>query len=317
MLRKNILISFFVTMGLVSLSADYQGNNIAELNSNFITEKGRQYMRQGIVSSYLDRAGTSKSTQNIEIFLGEGKADGNNTYSAYKNKNKGFLIGTTSEFNKTEKDSWITGVTFGYINSKINYNDFSNNERVRTLGVNSYIGYLKDDYLGMATLGGGLSIAKNGTENYDRNNINLGIEGGRFFNVFSRSYLYPYIGFGYGQYFLKGYKNEKNMKYNKNNYGALNFNTGLSYYVDFTKFIFKSDLRWTKILNSIKDREVIDFNGDRLEIEQYQDNDDQLTVVFDVGYYIEEDLLLTLEVSGIYTADYRDLIFGMKIGYTF
>ncbi|MGL4688332.1 MAG: autotransporter outer membrane beta-barrel domain-containing protein, partial [Fusobacteriaceae bacterium] len=297
--------------------ANYQGNNITELNSNFIAEKGKQYIRQGIVSSYLDRAGTSKSTQNIEVFLGEGKADGNGGYSSYRNKNKGFIIGTTSEFNTTEEGSFITGGTFGYINSKINYNDFVNDEKVRTLGANSFIGYLRNDYFSMATLGWGISTAKNGTENYDRNNINLGVEGGRFFNIFQRSYLYPYLGFGYGQYFQKGYKNEKNMKYDKNNYDTLNFNTGLSYYADFTKFIFKSDIRWTKILNSIDAREVLDSNGTLLQIDNYQTKDDQLTLTSELGYYIAEDLLISLEVISVYAVDYRDLIFGVKVGYTF
>ncbi|MGL5124010.1 MAG: autotransporter outer membrane beta-barrel domain-containing protein [Fusobacteriaceae bacterium] len=317
MLRKKIFILFFITIGTISWGIDYQGNNITELNSNFIAEKGKQYMRQGIISDYLNRAGASKSTQNIEVFLGEGKADRTSEYSSYRNKNKGFIIGTTSEFNATEEGSFITGVTLGYINSKINYNDFVNDEKIRTLGANSYIGYLRNNYFTMATLGLGMSIAKNGTENYDRNNVNVGIEGGRFFNVFSRNYLYPYLGFGYGQYFQKGYKNEKNMKYEKNNYDILNIGTGLSYYADFTKFIFKSDLRWTKILNVIEERKISDYSENTIQIDNSQANNEQLTLASELGYYIAEDLLVSLEVTGVYAVDYRDIIFGVKIGYTF
>ncbi|MGL6101168.1 MAG: hypothetical protein ACRC0G_16280, partial [Fusobacteriaceae bacterium] len=63
-MRKKILMGIYPFIGICSFA--FYSNNIAELNSKVVTDKGKQYMRFGILSSMLERAGRSKSTQNIE-----------------------------------------------------------------------------------------------------------------------------------------------------------------------------------------------------------------------------------------------------------
>lgn len=322
-MRKRIIFGIFAALGVSALAyqnSPYYANNVAELNSKIITEKGKQYMRFGILGSHLDRAGVSRSSQNIEMFGGIGKFDGENNYSPYDADHKGFVIGTTSQFNRIDRENfhskWITGVSFGYINSEVDYEMRSTDEEIDTWGVNAYLGYNRNDYLVMGFLGAGLSKADVEDEDHRREDLNFGIEGGKIFQIGERAYLYPYVGFDFSGYFLSDYEIE-GLKYKKNDELSSNVAVGATYFADFTKWLVKLHLKWSSALGNDEEISVTRRDGTREELSRFNIEGDAVTLNGMLGYYLAEDMLLSLEVMGVFSENYRENVFGLKLNYTF
>ncbi|MGL4980404.1 MAG: autotransporter outer membrane beta-barrel domain-containing protein, partial [Fusobacteriaceae bacterium] len=295
-------------------------NNIAELNSKIVTDKGKQYMRFGILSSMLERAGRSTSTQNIELYGGEGRFLGDNGYSGYDFKTAGVTIGTTSQFKVIKTDNlnsrWIAGVSFGYLKSEAKYEERVKKEKIDTIGVNSYLGYFRNNYFTMGYLGAGISRAKILSENQNREDVNFGVESGKIFNLGDRHYIYPYIGLDFNGYLLSDYEIE-GFKYKKGNEAQGTSGVGVTYFIDSTKYLFKFNGRWASPFNSNKKYEVMTPSGEKVNLGKFNLEGDSLTLSAMGGYYIAEDLLLSLEVLGVYAKDYRETVYGMKLSYTF
>lgn len=321
-MRKKLLLGLLAALGVSSAASDlYYANNVAELNSKIITEKGKQYMRFGILASHLERAGVSKSSQSIEVFGGDGRFDGDRTYSGYSTKLRGIAISTTSQFNKIERENytskWITGVSFGYINSDVDYERRDTDEQIDTIGVNAYLGYNFNDYLAQGYIGAGFSKADVGHEEHRREDLNFGLEGGKIFKLSDRSYLYPYLGFDFTGYFLSDYEIE-GWKYKKNNELNGNVIAGATYFMDFTKWLVKLHLKWSSPLDTDEEYTVIKAGaGKEEQLARFEIEGDVLTLNGMVGYYIEEDMLLSLEVMGVFNKDYHESVYGIKLNYTF
>ncbi|MGL5051902.1 MAG: autotransporter domain-containing protein, partial [Fusobacteriaceae bacterium] len=180
-MRKNVLM---VGLSVLSLSSYgmLQSNNVAEINNNFIKEKGREYIRQGIMSDFQNRAGATKSNQYIEGVLGNGKYNGTGDYSKYKTDTKGIVIGTTSEFNKEEESSWITGVNFGYLTSDVNYDSIERKDKAENISTNAYLGYRDKNLLSFGYAGIGINKKKTNNFSEDKKNLNLGLEVGKIYS---------------------------------------------------------------------------------------------------------------------------------------
>ncbi|MGL4945936.1 MAG: autotransporter outer membrane beta-barrel domain-containing protein, partial [Fusobacteriaceae bacterium] len=269
-MRKKFLLGLYPLIGIYAFA--FYSNNVAELNSKVVTDKGKQYMRLGILSSLLARAGTTRSTQNIEIYGGNGEFSGDSTYSGYDTKSAGFTIGTTSQFRilKTEEiDSrWITGVSLGYINSDVDYNERSKKEDIRTLGINAYLGYFRNNYFTMGYLGTGISRAEISGKSQHREDVNFGIESGKIFHLGERQYIYPYLGLDFNGYLLSNYEIE-DYEYEKGAEAQGTAGGGVTYFIDYTKYLFKFNARWSSPLNENKKYEVIDSSGNKIKLEKF------------------------------------------------
>ncbi|MGL4403738.1 MAG: autotransporter outer membrane beta-barrel domain-containing protein [Fusobacteriaceae bacterium] len=317
-MRKKILLSLYPLIGICTFA--FYSNNTAELNSKVVTEKGKQYMRLGILSSMLARAGTSRSTQNIEVYGGDGKFSGDGTYSGYDTRSEGFTIGTTSQFRNIKTDvvdsKWITGVSFGYIDSEVDYQEKSKKEEIGTIGVNAYLGYFRNNYFTMGYLGIGFSRAEILGKSQHREDVNFGIESGKIFHLGERQYIYPYLGLDFNGYLLSNYEIE-DYEYKKGNEAQGTAGAGITYFIDYTKYLFKFNARWSSPLNENKKYEVINSSGDKMKLGKFNLEGDTLTLSALSGYYIAEDLLISLEVLGVYGKNYRETVYGMKLSYTF
>ncbi|MGL5056726.1 MAG: autotransporter domain-containing protein [Fusobacteriaceae bacterium] len=311
-MRKNVLM---VGLSVLSLSSYgmLQSNNVAEINNNFIKEKGREYIRQGIMSDFQNRAGATKSNQYIEGVLGNGKYNGTGDYSKYKTDTKGIVIGTTSEFNKEEESSWITGVNFGYLTSDVNYDSIERKDKAENISTNAYLGYRDKNLLSFGYAGIGINKKKTNNFSEDKKNLNLGLEVGKIYSFSDRKYLYPYIGLDYSLFFLDD-KDVGNLKYEKDIYNYGVGGVGISYFADYTKWQFKINARLNSEIFSSESGKVNFLNKsyDSFELEGRN-----LTVSFRVGYYLAEDILLTLETLGVYNEDYRDVVYGLRISHNF
>lgn len=313
-MRKNILM---IGLSILSLSAYgmLENNNIAEINNSFIREKGREYIRQGILSEFQNREGSSKSNQYIEGVLGTGKYTGTGDYSKYKTDTKGVVIGTTSQFNQEENSSWITGVSFGYLTSEVDYDWSKRGDKVESIGTNAYLGYREKNLLSFGYVGIGVNNNKGQSFNQDRKSLNLGLEVGKIYSFNERKYLYPYLGLDYSLFFLED-EEIGNIRYEKDSYSYGTGGIGISYFADYTKWQFKLNARLNGEILSSGGVKVKNLDLNR-SYESFKLEGENLTLSFRVGYYLAEDILLTFETLGVYNRDYRDVVYGLRVSHNF
>lgn len=321
-MRKKILLTTFSIIAMASYSFQYQGENVSAINSNFVTEKGKDYMRKGVLSSYLYRSGSTSSTQKIEIYSGMGENDGNHDYLSYDTKSKGFILGTTSQFNATHNTAWMTGVSFGYIHSNLDFNEGMRDENIHTIGVNAYIAYLRNTYVYMAYLGTGLSSVKNGLDNADKDDVKIGIEAGSVYSFGNRNYFYPYIGIEGSRYFMDDYYSKNPgindvAYYRQSKRGLVKLIIGTNYTIDRAKYFIEGNLKVAQNIIGENPQYSVELNGTKVNLEEL--NTGKLTGIAELklGYYWAEDLLYTLEVSYHQNKNYRDLITGFRVSYSF
>lgn len=321
-MRKKILTAIFSLVAVTSYSFQYQGDNVSTINSNFVTEKGKDYMRKGVLSSYLYRSGSTSSTQKIELYSGTGENEGSQDYLPYDTKSKGFLIGTTSQFNATHNTAWMTGVSFGYIYSNLDFNEGVRDENIHTIGVNAYISYLRNTNVYMAYLGTGLSSVKNGLDNTDKNDVKVGIEAGRVYDFGNRNYFYPYIGIEGSRYFMDDYYSKNSgindiAYYRQSKRGLVKLIIGTNYTIDRAKYFIEGNLKATQNIIGENPEYSVKLNEIKMNLEEL--NTGKLTGIAEVklGYYWAEDLLYTLEVSYHKNKNYKDLITGVRVSYSF
>lgn len=329
-MNKKILLGALLAINFTTYSFMLQENNLAELSSDLILEKGRQYMRKGEVSSFIQRTGVTNSTQYLELVGGNGAFQGSENYSEYDSSSFGVVMGTTSSFGEKERSGWITGVSAGYIVAKANY-EKSYSDKMKTLGINAFLGYEKNSYFLMGYLSGSISDDTKYVGERNKNTIGTGLEFGKYFKIFEkaatiplvgvffdRAYIYPYVGIDYYRYFFEDAK-FYNVNLGEEAYGGPRANFGASYYLDYTRFYVKLDARWNQNLFD-QNNSVAAVNTDTLEISEvdaFVFNDDAFTMGVSTGYYVAEDLLLSLEITGLYTQLYNDTVYSVRVGYTF
>lgn len=315
-MKKNkilIIIILFITIFATSYSEKLNGNSTNEVNSFYILEKGKQYMRGSILSQKVDRDGFSGSSQYIEYTQGVQDFNSASDFNGYKAKTKGFILGTTSIFNKTPDSEWITGVTFGYLNTDINYDDSSEDDEMGTMGVNAYLGYEHSGYFLMGYTGVGMGDSD---EAGDRNNFTGGLELGKFIQVGDRNVIYPYISGTLMRNFMDDYR-DGTREYSSNIENYRKYNIGMDYLIDFTKYFIKLSVEYAENHGEDSNEVNVKESGIEREVRGFDLSENGINAGITLGYYIEEDLFVGLDILNSNTGDENTLLTGLRIGHTF
>lgn len=300
-MRKRILsVLLFSAISLCAMGGTEElQTNISEINGRIITQRGKEQFRDSIIFKKMDRRGYSGSSQYLEG-IGELESDYDGDRSSdYSSKTKGFLTGTNSTF--LAYPNLITGVSMGYVKSKVDYDDAGNSsQKVRTYGVNAYLAYNYNNWLFIGQVGYDESkniLKSEGILNtrYRTKNYSLGAEAGYFFDIGEKSLLYPYVGLGWNQYTTKGHDGIED-----NNDRVGSGNIGLTYSTEFMeKFMFTANAEWNY---DFADRKDLRTSNDKLEI--METSRDRGIISAGLGYYLQEDFLITLKYMAFTNSNY-------------
>lgn len=311
-MKKILCLFLLAACYTVGYSNNFKNNNLNEINSYYITEKGKSYMRKDLVSSEDNKFGLSGSLQNIEYVNGTNEFHKNSDYRGYSAKTQGFVTGTSSEFNTTGNSMWLTGVSFGYLRSEIDYDEDFGKDDAETLGVNAYLGYNKNDYMLITYIGGALG---DNDKSGDKDNLLVGIEGGKFFTICKKNKLYPYVSLEGSRVYSDNYS-YSNVSYDKTIENYTKFNLGLDYDIKFEKIELKLFGKYTDVLND--DNEMtVEENGLKREISTFDSYKDGVSFGGTLAYYIEKDLYVALDIFTATTDDTDDFITSFRLGHIF
>lgn len=301
MKRGILTVLALITISIPTLAnRDNLQNNLAEINSKIITHRGTEQFRESIIFKKLNRRGYSGSSQYIEG-IGELKSnyDRDNYNTDYSSKTKGFLTGTNSTF--LSNPNMITGVSLGYIKSKVDYKDSNDSDqKVRTYGLNAYLAYNYNDFLfiGKASYDEGKNIlSSNDISNiiYRSKNYSLGAEAGYFFDINEKNILYPHIGVNWNQYTTKGHGDIVD-----NNDRVGSGNLGVSYYSEISdKWLLNGSVEWNY---DFSDRADLKTRDGKIKI--LETGRDTGTLSAGIGYYLQEDFLINLRYLAFINKNY-------------
>lgn len=300
-MRKQLLTASIILLSVPALAnIDNLQNNLSEINSKIIAHRGMEQFRESIIFKKFDKRGYSGSSQYIEG-IGELKSnyDRDNYNTDYSSKTKGFLTGTNSTF--LSNPNMITGVSLGYIKSKVDYKDSNNSDqKVRTYGINAYLAYNYNDFLFIGRAGydeGKNILSSDNISNiiYRSKNLSMGAEAGYFFNINDKNILYPYVGINWNQYKTQAHQNIKN-----NSDDIFSGNVGISYASQITeKLYFNSSAEWNY---EFQDREDLKTRDGKIKI--LETGKDNGVVSAGIGYYLQEDFLINLRYLAFINKNY-------------
>lgn len=309
-MKKIMFLALIITCSVATYSETMKSNNVNGNNSNYIMEKGKIFMRQPL--SEAEEVGNSGSTQNIEYVSGIGEYDNNKGYNGYSVKTKGVVTGTTSRFNVQEDSMWITGVSFGYLDSDVDYDGNNGKEDVETIGLNAYLGYNVDNYLILGYAGGAFGDSDNTGDN---NSVTLGVETGKFLFIGEKNTLYPYISLEGIRSFSDDYS-YRGIEYDKNIENYVRFNVGLDYRLKFEKYELKLFTKYSDVHNS-NDENDIEENGIKREISSIDMYEDGVAVGGSLFYYMDEELYFALDLFKVIEENNDEIITGIRLGHLF
>lgn len=311
-MKKILCILLLTTCYTVGYSNNFKSNNLNEINSYYITEKGKSNMRKDLASSEDNKFGLSGSMQNIEYINGTSEFHENNNYRGYSAKTQGFVTGTSSEFNTTESSMWLAGVSFGYLRSEIDYDEDFGKDDAETLGVNAYLGYNKNDYMLIAYIGGALG---DNDKSGDKDNLLIGVEGGKFFKICEKNRIYPYVSLEGSRVYSDNYS-YSDINYDKTIENYMKFNVGLDYEIKFEKIGLKLFGKYTDILDDNNEM-TVEESGLKRDISTFNSYEDGISFGGTLAYYIEKDLYIALDIFAATTDNTDDLITSFRLGHIF
>lgn len=300
-MKKLWILGFILSSTLL---AQENFNNMGEIHSKILSNRGKEQFRKNIIFKKFERAGYSGSNQYLE-YLGEIENSYDGKPSDYDVKTKGFLMGTNSNL-LSSPDTYV-GVNLGYLKSKLN---FSNEDaKVRTYGIDYYVGKTFDNWLVIGKAGYTESKNIYETYKYRDKTYSLGAEGGYIYSLGEKTILYPYLALDWNQYTTKAHNNivDNNSKVGS---GSL----GLAYAQEFgEKFLLTASGEW---LYDFSNREGIRLdNGEKVKgLEVGRD-----TGVFNVkiGYYVDSDFLISLGYSSFLNKNYYYDMFTLTLSHNF
>lgn len=272
--------------GLVSVSAFAQlnFNNTGELHSKILSNRGRKQFRQNIISTKLNRDGLSGSNQYLE-YIGKinSQYDSQDGYK-YNSKTQAFLTGTVSNL-KNNNDIYL-GVSLGYLKSKNSNDAFHDDYKVRTYGIDYFVGKYTNDFLLFLNIGYTNSKDNHNLFKYKADNYNIGVESGYTYKFAKKSVIYPFVSINFNHYKQPSFLDveKKNIDVGSSNIGIflvqeitskLSLNVSAEYSYEFDK---RTSL-YLKNGTSINPLKISQGTG-----------------IFNVeiGYYITQNLLLNL-----------------------
>lgn len=308
----------------------------------YISDKGREYNlgKENILSPIVEiveveNGERSNNLQMVEIFGDYGKYTGNSS-SEFNYDTWGITGGTFHRFS----DQWISGLTYGYAKSNVDYKTGEGGrEKIDTIGLNLFLAYEKNNWLSISSMGYSWNKHDLSRKIYDRDSgilgkwpiqtmtadfdshlLSAGAELGYRYLIDEKSYLYPYIGLDYIWYTRENYKENGDsyaLKIDESKLNTFVSKVGVMYEKSWEKIGVFIDIGWLHYLDNFES-----FNG-----KFYNENTsvykiEGLDVGKDNGYVtVGAEYNLTKEVVlGInYTGGFRDKeisnIIGLNIKY--
>lgn len=286
------------------LLAQENFNNMGEIHSKILSNRGKEQFRKNIVFKKFQRSGYSGSNQYLE-YVSELKNQYDNGISTYDVKTTGFMMGTNS--NLLSNPDVYVGVGFGYLKSRLDYSD--EDSKVRTYGIDYYIGKNIDNWVFIGKTG--YSESKNSYESYRyrTKDYSLGVEGGYMYPLGEKSLIYPYLAFDWNQYTMKAHNNIKNNE-DRVGSGAI----GIMYAQELgKKFLLTTSGEWNY---DFSEREELRLN-DEHKIKGLEVGRD--TGVFNVklGYYVDPDFLVSAGYNSFLNKEYYYDMFTLTLSHNF
>ena len=304
-MKKIIGLCFLLTSTLLFSEENF--NNLGEVHHKFLSNRGKEQFRNNIVFNKFERNGYSNSNQFLE-YLGEITRDyyGGSNYPDYDVKTKGFLMGTTS--NLVSNPDVYVGVNLGYFKSNLNYDN--ENSKVRTYGIDYYLG--KEYYKNWLVIGKiGYSENKNIYTDYKyrTKNYSLEIENGYFLSLGEKSILYSYVSLDWNQYTIKSHNN---IETTDNKIGSSSL--GLTYTLEFyNKFLLMANGEWLYEFDN--KNEIRSIDNKKFE----KIKTDKNTGIFNIklGYFIKPEFLISLGYSSFINKNYYYDMFSLTLSHNF
>lgn len=301
-MKKYFGIIFLLTSSLLLAKENF--NNMGEIHSKILSNRGKEQFRKNIIFKKFERSGYSNSNQYLE-YIGEIENKYDNDLSEYDVKTKGFMMGTNS--NLISNPNTYIGVGFGYLKSKVDYHN--EDGKIRTYGIDYYIGQNIDNWLFIGKAG--YSESKNSYEDYRyrTKDYSLGVEGGYMYSLGEKSIVYPYLTFDWNQYTMKAHNDIKDNE-DRVGSGAI----GMTYAQELgEKFLLTTSGEWNYDFSERKEIKINDGSKIKgLEVGRE-------TGVFNIklGYYVDPDFLVSLGYSSFLNKNYYYDMFTFTLSHNF
>lgn len=301
-MKKYLGIIFLLSSSLLVAQENF--NNIGEIHSKILGNRGKEQFRKNIIFNKFDIAGYSNSNQYLE-YLGEIENSYDKDSMKYDVKTKAFMMGTNS--NLLSNPNIFIGTSLGYLKSDLEYKN--ENAKVRTYGIDYYVGKNIDNLLLIGKFGYTESKNIYNSYKYRTKDYSLGVEGGYLYNINEKGILYPYIAFDWNQYTLKGHNDIKD-----NNDRVGSGTLGISYSQMLNdKFLLTASSEW---VYDFSEREEIRLNnGEKIpNLEIGRD-----TGVFNIklGYFIKPNFLISLGYNSFLNKNYYYDMFSITLSHNF
>lgn len=301
-MKKYLGIIFLLSSSLLVAQENF--NNMGEIHSKILGNRGKEQFRKNIIFDKFDIAGYSNSNQYLE-YLGEIENSYDKDSMKYDVKTKAFMMGTNS--NLLSNPNIFIGTSLGYLKSNLEYKN--ENAKVRTYGIDYYVGKNIDNLLLIGKFGYAESKNIYNSYKYRTKDYSLGVEGGYLYNINEKGILYPYIAFDWNQYTLKGHNDIKD-----NNDRVGSGTLGISYSQMLNdKFLLTASSEW---VYDFSEREEIRLNnGEKIpNLEVGRD-----TGVFNIklGYFIKPNFLISLGYNSFLNKNYYYDMFSITLSHNF
>lgn len=301
-MKKYLGIIFLLSSSLLVAQENF--NNMGEIHSKILGNRGKEQFRKNIIFDKFDIAGYSNSNQYLE-YLGEIENSYDKDSMKYDVKTKAFMMGTNS--NLLSNPNIFIGTSLGYLKSNLEYKN--ENAKVRTYGIDYYVGKNIDNLLLIGKFGYAKSKNIYNSYKYRTKDYSLGVEGGYLYNINEKGILYPYIAFDWNQYTLKGHNDIKD-----NNDRVGSGTLGISYSQMLNdKFLLTASSEW---VYDFSEREEIRLNnGEKIpNLEVGRD-----TGVFNIklGYFIKPNFLISPGYNSFLNKNYYYDMFSITLSHNF
>lgn len=301
-MKKYLGIIFLLSSSLLVAQENF--NNMGEIHSKILGNRGKEQFRKNIIFDKFDIAGYSNSNQYLE-YLGEIENSYDKDSMKYDVKTKAFMMGTNS--NLLSNPNIFIGTSLGYLKSNLEYKN--ENAKVRTYGIDYYVGKNIDNLLLIGKFGYAESKNIYNSYKYRTKDYSLGVEGGYLYNINEKGILYPYIAFDWNQYTLKGHNDIKD-----NNDRVGSGTLGISYSQMLNdKFLLTASSEW--VYNFSEREEIRLNNGEKIpNLEVGRD-----TGVFNIklGYFIKPNFLISLGYNSFLNKNYYYDMFNITLSHNF
>ena len=301
-MKKYLGIIFLLSSSLLVAQENF--NNMGEIHSKILGNRGKEQFRKNIIFDKFDIAGYSNSNQYLE-YLGEIENSYDKDSMKYDVKTKAFMMGTNS--NLLSNPNIFIGTSLGYLKSNLEYKN--ENAKVRTYGIDYYVGKNIDNLLLIGKFGYTESKNIYNSYKYRTKDYSLGVEGGYLYNINEKGILYPYIAFDWNQYTLKGHNDIKD-----NNDRVGSGTLGISYsQILNDKFLLTASSEW---VYDFSEREEIRLNNEE-KIPNLEVGRDTGVFNIKLGYFIKPNFLISLGYNSFLNKNYYYDMFSITLSHNF